>query len=58
MQWSDVLAIVLVLSAGAAFLLGERALSAAEDMRAIYWLAVGVVSLYAAVQVARPGGKA
>lgn len=57
MQWSDALAIALVLSAGAAFLLGERALSAAEDMRAIYWLAVGVVSLNAAVQVARPGAK-
>jgi hypothetical protein len=58
MQWSDALAIVLVLGAGAAFLFGERALAAAEDMHAIYWLAVGVVSLHSAVQIARPGAKA
>lgn len=58
MQWSDALAIALVLGAGAAFLFGERALAAAEDMHAIYWLAVGVVSLHSAVQIARPGAKA
>jgi hypothetical protein len=58
MQVSDVLAIILVVAAGAAFLLGECALARAEDVRAIYWLAVGAVSLHAAVQVARPGAKA
>jgi hypothetical protein len=58
MQWSDALAIVLALGAGAAFLHGERALAAADDVRAIYWLAVGVVSLQAAVQIVRPGARA
>jgi hypothetical protein len=58
MQWSDALAIALAVGAGAAFLLGERALAAADDMHAIYWLAVGVVSLQASVQVAKPGAKA
>ena len=58
MHWSDAIAIVLTAGAGAAFILGEGALAAADDMRAIYWLMVGVVSLYASVQVARPGAKA
>jgi hypothetical protein len=58
MQFADVLAIVLALAAGGAFLSGERALTHAEDLRAMYWLAVGVVSLYAAVQVAKPGARA
>jgi hypothetical protein len=57
MQLSDVLAIVFVVAAAAAFLVGEGALVRAEDIRAIYWLAVGVVSLQAAVQIAKPGGK-
>jgi hypothetical protein len=50
----DVLAIVLVLASGGAFLGGEIALARAEDLRAIYWLTIGVVSLRAAVQIARP----
>ncbi len=58
MHWSDALAIALAVGAGAAFILGERALAATEDMRAIYWLVVGVVSLHASVQVAKPGAKA
>jgi type IV secretory pathway VirB2 component (pilin) len=58
MQLSDVLAIVFVVVAGAAFLLGEGALARAEDIRAIYWLVVGATSLHAAVQIARPGAKA
>ena len=55
MQLVDVLAIVLILAAGAAFVLGESALARAEDLRALYWLGVGVLSLRAAVQIARPG---
>ena len=58
MQFSDMLAVVLAVAAGAAFLVGEGALARAEDIRAIYWLTVGVVSLHAAVQLARPGAKA
>jgi hypothetical protein len=53
----DVLAIVLVVAAGGAFVAGEGALARSDDLRAIYWLAVGIVSLRAAVQVARPGTK-
>jgi hypothetical protein len=58
MHWSDALAIALAVGAGAAFVLGERALAATDDMRAVYWLAVGVVSLHASVQIAKPGAKA
>jgi hypothetical protein len=58
MHWSDALAIALAVGAGAAFLCGERALAAADDMRAIYWLAVGVVALQASVQIAKPGARA
>jgi hypothetical protein len=58
MQLVDVLAVALLLAAGAAFLLGGSALARAEDLQALYWLAVGVVSLRAAVQDARPGARA
>lgn len=58
MSFVDVLAIVLLVAAGSAFVAGEMALARAEDLHAIYWLAVGVVSLRAAVQIARPGAKA
>jgi hypothetical protein len=57
MQLVDVLGIVLVLGAGAAFVIGEAALGRAEDLRALYWLVVGVVALRAAVQATRPGAK-
>ncbi len=57
MQWADAFAIVLAVSAGAAFLFGEQALARVEDLRALYWLAIGVLSLRAAVQIARPGAK-
>lgn len=55
MHWVDGLAIVLVVAAAAAFVLGEMALTRAEDLQALYWLVVGVVALRSAVQVARPG---
>jgi hypothetical protein len=58
MQLVDVLAIALLVAAGGAFLLGASALAQADDLRAIYWLVVGVVSLRAAAQIARPGAKA
>lgn len=57
MQLVDVLAIVLVVAAGAAFAVGESALSRAEDLQALYWLAVGIVSLRAAVKIGQPGAK-
>jgi hypothetical protein len=58
MHLVDVLAVALVIAAGAAFVLGEAALARADDLQAIYWLAVGVVSLRGGVQVARPGVRA
>jgi hypothetical protein len=57
MQLVDVLAIVLVVAAAVAFVLGESALARAEDLTALYWLTVGAVSLRAGVQIARPGVK-
>ena len=57
MQIVDVFAVALLIAAAAAFVLGEGALARAEDLHALYWLAVGVASLRAATQVARPGGK-
>jgi hypothetical protein len=58
MHLVDVLAVTLLVAAGAAFVLGESALARAEDLHALYWLAVGVASLRAATQVARPGTRA
>jgi hypothetical protein len=57
MKLVDVLAIALVVAAAAAFALGEAAIARTEDLHAVYWLAVGVASLRAGVQVARPGVK-
>jgi hypothetical protein len=49
---------LLVLSAVAIFC-GQAALARAEDFDAIYWLAVGLAGLAAAVQITRPAkGKA
>jgi hypothetical protein len=58
MQLADGFAIVLALAAGAAFFVGERALARADDGHAVYWLVVGVVALYGAVEVAKPGASA
>jgi hypothetical protein len=55
MQLLDVLALLLLVGSAAAFLVGALALSRAEDVHAFYWLVVGVVSLRASVQIARPG---
>lgn len=58
MHLVDWLALLLLLASGAAFVVGEMALAHAEDLHALYWLAVGVASLRAAVQIARPRAKA
>jgi hypothetical protein len=58
MQMVDLLAIALLVAAATAFVLGEGALARAEDLLALYWLAVGTVSLRAATQIARPGARA
>ena len=57
MKLVDVIAVALVIAAASAFVAGEMAIARVEDLRAVYWLAVGVVSLRAAVQVARPGAR-
>ncbi len=55
MQAFDVVAALLVVLAVVAFAVGNSALARAEDIHAVYWLVVGVVSMRAAVQLARPG---
>ena len=56
MQLSDMLAIVLAVASGAAFLVGEAALARAEDVHAIFTGSrLAPSSLHAAVQLARPG---
>ena len=57
MRLVDTLAIALVGGAAAAFFAGEMALARTEDLRAVYWLAVGIVSVRAGVQIARPGAR-
>jgi hypothetical protein len=57
MQLLDVLAAALVFGAAAAFALGARALSGANDIEAIYFLVVGIFALRAGVQIARPGAS-
>jgi hypothetical protein len=57
MKIVDLLAIALVVGAAAAFFAGELAIARTEDLRALYWLAVGVVCVRAGVQVAGPGAK-
>lgn len=52
------LALALILGAGGAFAAGESALVRADDLRALYWLLVGGVSLWAAVRIGRPAAKA
>ena len=58
MQLADALAVVLLVAAGVSFWLGSAALARAEDLKALYWLLVGAVTVRAAVQVVRPGAKA
>lgn len=58
MQIVDGLAMALLLGAAVAFVLGGTALARAEDLKALYWLVIGIVAVRAAVQVARPGAKA
>ncbi|HEY8088862.1 MAG TPA: hypothetical protein VIF09_13475 [Polyangiaceae bacterium] len=58
MQLVDLLAVALLVAAATAFVMGESALARAEDLQALYWLIVGVVSLRAGVAIARPGKTA
>jgi hypothetical protein len=58
MRLLDLLAASLLVGSGAAFFSGAAALARAEDLRALYWLCVGVAALRAAVQLVRPGASA
>jgi hypothetical protein len=50
----DLLSILLVLGAAAAFSVGVAALGERRDLAAIYWLAIGGLVLRAAVELLRP----
>jgi len=56
-QLPDALAISLVVGAAVSFALGAMALAEAEDLRALYWLAVGALCVRATVQLGRPGAR-
>jgi hypothetical protein len=55
---ADGVAVLLLVAAATSFWLGASALARAEDLKALYWLVVGVVTVRAAVEVVRPGAKA
>ena len=50
----DWLAVALLLCAALAFALGVRALEREEDRYAVYWLAVGAMSLKSSTDLVRP----
>lgn len=52
----DVFAILLLLAAASAFVLGIRALGDREDFRAIYLLVIGALALRASTELLRPRG--
>ena len=55
----DAVGICLLVLSGAAIAFGQAAMARADDFDAIYWLAVGLAGLAAAVQITRPAkGKA
>jgi hypothetical protein len=56
MQLFDAIALAMVVAAGLAFGVGATALARAEDVKALYWLVVGIVAVQSAVQIARPRG--
>jgi hypothetical protein len=49
----DALALLLLLGAGAAFVVGARHLASREDLQAIYWMAVGIALVRATSNLAR-----
>ena len=56
MQLFDGIALAMGIAAGIAFGVGASSLARAEDLKALYWLAVGIVAVRGAVQLARPRG--
>jgi hypothetical protein len=56
MHWLDGIALSMLVAASIAFGVGAASLARADDLKALYWLVVGVVAVRAAVQIARPRG--
>ena len=56
MHVMDGVALSMLVAAGIAFAAGASFLARAEDLKALYWLVVGVVAVRGAVQIARPRG--
>jgi hypothetical protein len=54
----DVLAVVLLVSAALAFVLGVFALGSQQDFKAVYLLVVGGLALKASTEMLRPRGGA
>ena len=55
MQAIDVVGLSLLVLSAAAIVFGQAALARGDDFDALYWLAVGIAGLAAAVQITRPG---
>jgi hypothetical protein len=51
----DGFSVLLVAAAGTCFTLSLLALGEERDLHALYWLAIGGISLKAAVDLLRPG---
>ena len=49
----DIVGLLLLLGAGAAFLAGATAIGQRKDLHAIYWMAVGVALVRATTQLSR-----
>jgi hypothetical protein len=56
MHLLDGIALSMLIAAGIAFGVGASSLARAEDLKALYWLVVGIVAVRGAVQIARPRG--
>jgi hypothetical protein len=50
----DIVSIVLLIGAAAAFVLGLRSIAEKEDIIALYWLIVGALALRSATDILRP----
>ncbi len=50
----DVLAVLLLIGAAAAFGMGLRVLAQRQDLLALYWLVVGIAALHASTSLLRP----
>jgi hypothetical protein len=56
MHLLDGIALTMLVAAGIAFGVGASSLARADDLKALYWLVVGIVAVRGAVQIARPRG--